>query len=171
MLPPSYPVSVERFYNEVRNITSTAEAPGSKHKLSILVAREVGWKMGREEINKKCSWKYFSRIILNVSQICSLRNTFIPKDLEKYLSIVCSLKSVSVYIVYELCLCMWRILLVTPLTNDTWHVCWETCQNSGHVKVKSVLYCTSTANLLKFYYFRTLSLSLNGPIVVNKKQW
>ena len=72
-----HPVSVDRFYIEPWNITGLAERrlSGSAHQLSIPVGgaavtvRVVAWKMDREEINKKCSWKYFSRIILNVSGI------------------------------------------------------------------------------------------------------
>ena len=160
-------MSVERFYNEPRNITSTARLSGSKHQLSIPVgsaavaARVVGWKMGREEINKKCSWKYFSRIILNVSEIFLLYNNISIQQtknkaecVKSYCSILClekiTLRSVNLWPRYELCLCMWRILLVTPLTNDTWHVCWEPhSQNSGHESDKNVL---PTPGKIKRYF-------------------
>ena len=40
-------------------------------------------------------------------------------------------------IVCKLRPCMWRILLVTPLTNDTWHV--STLRSRGQLRVRVVL--------------------------------
>ena len=92
-------------------------------------AREVGWKMGREEINKKRSWKYFLRIFPYVSQICSLLNAFIPRDLEKY------------FVLFNPCPCAPCMSSASACDeycrSHPWlmtRVCWETCQNSGHVK-------------------------------------
>ena len=155
-----HPVSVDRFYTEPRNITSLAERrlSGSAHQLSIPVggaavtARVVAWKMDREEINKKCSWKYFRALFWTFQRFFSFSATFPSNKIQKSLLIIlysCSSlvwinrTVIGLYVIlpeYELCFCMWRILLVTPLTNDTWHVCWETSQNSSHVKNESEMW-------------------------------
>ena len=121
-----HPVSVDRFYTEPRNITSLAERrlSGSAHQLSIPVggaavtARVVAWKMGREEINKKCSWKYFSRIILNVSGIFLLFSNIVIQY--KNLSFNPSLLFIS-RINRTVCYITWVWALLLHVTNIAGH--------------------------------------------------
>ena len=74
------------FTMKLKHCENCSCSPGARRQLNIPVvsaARVIAWKMGREEINKKCSSKSFSLVIPNVSRDFSSLTT-LPSEILKY---------------------------------------------------------------------------------------